>query len=136
VPTMGALHEGAPEPGPRRQGGVRLRGGVDLRQSEPVRTERGLRPLSRPLKNDLALLPAAAPTWCSRPATRKCTGRNTHVARRARVAEPLEGVCRPGHFRGVATIVLKLFNMVQPDVAYFGQRIISNRWSSGKWWPS
>ncbi len=38
------------------------------------------------------------------------------------VAEPWEGQCRPGHFRGVATIVLKLFNMAGADVAYFGQK--------------
>ncbi len=49
------------------------------------------------------------------------SGFSTYVQPPA-VAEPLEGVCRPGHYRGVCTIVLKLFGILPATVAYFGQK--------------
>lgn len=48
-------------------------------------------------------------------------GSSTRVAP-PRVAATLEGACRPGHFEGVCTIVLKLFSILPADFAYFGQK--------------
>jgi pantoate--beta-alanine ligase len=62
---------------------------------------------------DLVFLPAAGDIYPP--------GFSTYVGPPA-AAQPLEGVCRPGHFRGVATIVLKLFHLVPADLACFGQK--------------
>lgn len=48
-------------------------------------------------------------------------GRSTRIETGV-VADPLEGASRPGHFSGVATVVAKLLNLVQPDRVYLGQK--------------
>lgn len=62
---------------------------------------------------ELVFMPEVAAMYPADAAT------TVHVAR---LTDTLCGPCRPGHFDGVATIVAKLFNIVQPDAAYFGQK--------------
>jgi pantoate--beta-alanine ligase len=77
----------------------------------------------RTLDNDLDLLSAAGCDLCFVPAPEDIypPGFSTFVEPPA-VAQPLEGRCRPGHFRGVATVVLKLFHLVPADFACFGAK--------------
>ncbi|MDA8100333.1 MAG: pantoate--beta-alanine ligase [Nitrospiraceae bacterium] len=62
---------------------------------------------------DVLFLPATAEMYAGAPAV---------FVTVEKLSEVLEGAIRPGHFRGVATVVTKLFNIVQPNRAYFGQK--------------
>ncbi len=123
VPTMGALHEG-------HLSLIRLA----RRQTDRVVVSIFINPIQFTQRRDFTRYP--------RP-----TRRDTQLARRAgvdllfrpraadlyppnfqttvdvsRVSRRWEGAHRPGHFRGVATVVATLFNLAQPDVAYFGEK--------------
>jgi pantoate--beta-alanine ligase len=72
---------------------------------------------------DLQFLESAGVDWVFIPTPEEIypPGFQTYVEVRE-VTTVLEGAARPGHFAGVATVVAKLFNLVQPGVAYFGQK--------------
>jgi len=125
VPTMGALHLGhrtLVEAARRKTGFVVVSIFVNPTQFGPGED------LSRyPRTFDLDLELSAqggadvvfAPEVCE---VYPSGGIGTFVEVPADLGEVLEGASRPGHFRGVATVVLKLFHMVQPDVAFFGAK--------------
>ena len=77
----------------------------------------------RPLADDLRKCEAAGVdlVFNPEPAT-VYPAENAAFVEIPRCSTTLEGAHRPGHFRGVATIVLKLFNMVLPDIAFFGRK--------------
>jgi pantoate--beta-alanine ligase len=123
VPTMGALHEGhlsLVEAAKRSCDVVVATIFVNPTQFAP---HEDFTRYPRTLETDLASLRSAGCEIAFVPAAEAVYPPNfsTYVEPPS-VALPLEGVCRPGHFRGVATVVLKLFNIVPADVACFGQK--------------
>ena len=78
----------------------------------------------RDLPRDLDLLAAAGVDLVFAPSAAEMypAGFATWVEPGGVLSERLEAASRPGHFRGVATVVTKLFGIVAPDVAYFGQK--------------
>lgn len=123
VPTMGFLHAGhmsLVERARRECGAAAVSIFVNPAQFGPAED---LSRYPRDLPGDLALLEAAGVAFAFVPAVAEVypAGFGSRIEVGA-VAEPLEGARRPGHFAGVATVVAKLFNVVQPTRAYFGRK--------------
>ncbi len=125
VPTMGALHEGH----------LSL-----IRQSEeenditvssifvnPIQfnNPQDLIKYPRTLKADLALLESAGCDYVFNPEVKEMypvEPDGSPVKDFGQLEKVMEGKFRPGHFKGVAIIVKKLFDIIQPDTAYFGKK--------------
>ncbi len=123
VPTMGALHAGHASlirAARRETGFVAVSLFVNPTQFGP---KEDLSRYPRPYADDVACCEAEGVDLLFHPAPAVMypPGFRTHVEVEG-WQDVLCGGSRPGHFRGVATVVLKLFNIVQPDVAYFGQK--------------
>jgi pantoate--beta-alanine ligase len=123
VPTMGYLHDGH----------ISLVGQAKRECKSVIATifvnptqfgpNEDLDKYPRNLERDLKLLEAAGVdiVWTPTAEVMYPAGYQTWVEVE-KLTKPLEGSMRPGHFRGVTTVVSKLFNATRPDKAYFGQK--------------
>jgi pantoate--beta-alanine ligase len=123
VPTMGYLHEGHLSLIRRARsenGSVVVSIFVNPTQFGP---HEDFQRYPRDLERDLGLLDTEQVDAVFTPEVDEMypTGASTMVEVEA-LSDILEGASRPGHFRGVATIVCKLFHLVHPDRAYFGEK--------------
>ena len=123
VPTMGALHEGHMSLVRRaREENETLAATIFVNPAQFGATE-DLSTYPRPLEDDLAALLAQNADLVYVPPVEEVypPGFDTWVDVPV-LGDRLEGAHRPGHFRGVATVVAKLFGLTRPDRAYFGQK--------------
>ena len=123
VPTMGALHIGhisLIEAAARKCDFVVVSIFVN-----PAQFGKGedFEKYPRPVSADLKICKKAGVNVVFAPATKEMyPDENLTWVNVERLSEPLCGQFRPGHFRGVATVCAKLFNIVGPDIAFFGQK--------------
>ena len=123
VPTMGYLHEGHISLVRRaREENDHVAASIYVNPLQFGPRE-DLAAYPRDLPSDLAMLKEAGVDLVFTPTGAEMypKGFDT-VVEVGGVTATLEGALRPGHFKGVATVVTKLFNLVQPDRAYFGQK--------------
>ena len=123
VPTIGCLHEGHLSLARRAReecASVIVSIFVNPTQFSP---SEDLSKYPRDLERDLHLLEPLGVdlVWTPTPEVMYPPGFQTWVSV-DELTRPLEGALRPGHFRGVTTVVAKLFNAVRPQKAYFGQK--------------
>ena len=123
VPTMGYLHEGHMSLARRaRADNATVSVSIFVNPTQFAPNE-DLAAYPRDMAGDLAKLEEAGVDLVFTPAPQEVypEGFDTHV-NVGQIATKLEGASRPGHFRGVATVVCKLLTIVRPDNVYFGQK--------------
>jgi pantoate--beta-alanine ligase len=123
VPTMGALHEGhfsLVRAAKQQCSPVVVSIFVNPKQFGPTED---LKKYPRPFEADREALEKLGVDYLFAPTPEEMypSGFRTAVVVEG-LSERLDGRSRPGHFRGVATVVLKLFEIVQPRLAYFGRK--------------
>jgi len=123
VPTMGYLHEGHLALVGRAKAENAVTAVSIFVNPLQFGANEDLAKYPRDLQRDSALLEQAGVDFLFAPGVADMYPRPMQtVVDVPKLGSELEGAARPGHFAGVATVVTKLFNIVQPDAAYFGEK--------------